>query len=60
MALALAPRSEEEQSDDMAALFDFFDDDNSGHITLEEVALKIKEKAYEPLLIRLDNSVKQK
>jgi Ca2+-binding EF-hand superfamily protein len=41
ISLALSPRSEEEESEDTAALFDFFDDDHSGHITLEEVMIAL-------------------
>ena len=37
IAIALSPRSDEEEQEDTAALFDFFDDDGSGHISLDEV-----------------------
>jgi Ca2+-binding EF-hand superfamily protein len=37
ISLALSPRSEEEEAEDTAALFDFFDEDESGQITLPEV-----------------------
>ena len=37
MALSLAPRSEEEEAEAAMALFQFFDADNSGQITLEEI-----------------------
>merc|ERR1719379_2467555 len=38
MALALAPRSEEEEHEDMSHLFDIFDEDGSNNVTIDEVA----------------------
>ena len=42
MALALAPRSEEEEREDMSHLFDIFDEDGSNNVTIDEVVTMLQ------------------
>lgn len=37
MSLALVPRNDEEDAEDALAAYALFDQDNSGHITVEEI-----------------------
>jgi Ca2+-binding EF-hand superfamily protein len=42
MALALAPRSEDEEREDMSNLFDIFDEDGSNNVTIDEVVAMLQ------------------
>jgi Ca2+-binding EF-hand superfamily protein len=42
MALALAPRSEDEEREDMSNMFDIFDEDGSNNVTIDEVVAMLQ------------------